>query len=131
MRAAFYEQASGLLHLPDGQSFQCYAGRADGRNNPDAQARRGVGPLPRGAYAISMPYRDPVRGPYVFRLQPQPGTEMFGRAGMLIHGDSIDHDASQGCIVACLQARLEIARLELRSLVVVAGSPACAIEKAA
>jgi len=47
----------------------------------------------------------------VLRLIPQEGTEMYGRAGMLIHGDSVSEPgtASLGCIVQSHWARVKIA----------------------
>ena len=38
---------------------------------------------------------------FVIRLEPDPGNNMCGRSGFLIHGDSTKHPgfASQGCII--------------------------------
>jgi hypothetical protein len=48
--------------------------------------------------------------PPVIRLEPLPGTQMFGRpGGFLIHGDNATHTASQGCIIvdgAALRAQI-------------------------
>jgi hypothetical protein len=37
----------------------------------------------------------------VLRLEPEPDTDTFGRAGFLMHGDSGAHpgEASEGCII--------------------------------
>ena len=60
----------------------CYSGTAEYRNSP---------------YAINL--KD--KGPCVFRLVPERGTEIFDRDyyGFLIHGDSSSGNASTGCIV--------------------------------
>ncbi|MGK3131451.1 tlde1 domain-containing protein [Pantoea sp. C8B4] len=44
------------------------------------------------------------------RLQPAPSNVMYGRAGFLIHGDSVAHPggASNGCIVMPLNIRHKI-----------------------
>lgn len=78
-----------------------YSGAGDGKNNPDAQGRHNVGPIPRGFYVIEAPVDTVTHGPYVLRLTPKADNEMFDRAGFLIHGDSVIHPgtASQGCII--------------------------------
>ncbi len=84
-----------------------YAGNGAGKNNPDMERVKGHGPLPRGLYKIGAPYDDAHLGPVVFHLDPEPGTEMFGRSLMRIHGDSAAHpgDASDGCIILGLKLR--------------------------
>jgi len=49
-------------------------------------------------------------GPIVVRLTPMPGTEMFGRHSMLIHGDNKrgGRTGSTGCIVLPREARERI-----------------------
>jgi hypothetical protein len=72
----------------------------DGKNNPAMQQVACVGPLPAGWYDIvGQPFDSPEHGPFCLRLQPRPETEMYGRTGMLIHGDSVEHPgcASEGC----------------------------------
>ena len=72
-----------------------------------------VGPIPRGAWRIE-PFRDDPggKGPVVAHLTPIEGTETFGRAGFMIHGDNsaLNHSASEGCIVAPRFIRDQIAR---------------------
>lgn len=94
-----YSQSTGRLTGPDGQTASGYSGTGAGRNAPDAQAIRNVGPIPRGAYTIGPPQDTATHGPHVMRLTPLPETETFGRDGFLIHGDNARHDASQGCII--------------------------------
>lgn len=96
-----YEQISGRLTLNGILLGVGYSGHLEGKNNPAMQDDPGVGPIPQGLWDINPP-QDTVRhGPYVMRLDPRVGTETFGRAGFLIHGDSIDHpgQGSEGCIV--------------------------------
>lgn len=96
-----YEQATGRM-LHDGERVAIgYSGAGDGKNNPAMQDVKNVGPLPCGLYTIDAPVDTVTHGPYVLRLEPYPENEMFGRAGFLIHGDSVVHPgtASEGCII--------------------------------
>ncbi len=87
-----------------------YAGKDAGKNNPAMQHVHNVGPLPCGLYEIGQPYNTKEHGPYVLPLTPDPGNEMFGRGGFLIHGDNIQSPgtASEGCIIASKLTRLRI-----------------------
>ena len=78
-----------------------YAGRGEGKNNPDMQSVKGIGPIPVGLYHPEAPVNHPVVGLYAIRLVPHPDNEMFGRSSFLMHGDSRQHpgEASHGCIV--------------------------------
>jgi len=97
-----YAQRTGQVTDPDSMKAGCgYAGREDGRNNPQMQALKDIGPLPVGTYHIQAPVDTTTHGPYVLWLLPDPDNQMFGRGGFGIHGDSIEHPglASEGCIV--------------------------------
>jgi hypothetical protein len=105
-----YHQSSGLLSR-DGEALGTgYSGMGDGKNNPQMEAVHDVGPLPAGNYQIGPAHDTLAFGPHVMALTPSPGNEMFGRAGFLIHADSISHPgrASHGCIVLPLSLRQKI-----------------------
>lgn len=93
--------APGLLRSPSGTLFAGYSGSGEHKNNPDSTPIQNLGPLPCGVYHIESPVDTPSHGPYVLRLRPDPGNEMYGRGGFLIHGDSkkAPGTASQGCII--------------------------------
>jgi hypothetical protein len=97
-----YAQKTGEL-TRDGQSVaDGYSGCDNGKNNPDMQAIRDVGPIPQGEWTIEgPPSNSPEHGPYVLRLEPASGTDTFGRGGFLMHGDSKEHPgcASKGCVI--------------------------------
>lgn len=107
-----YSQGIGTLSAHDGFMAIGYAGYETGKNNPAMQEVPNVGPLPRGVYTVtgpecigaSFPCPDchgataHRHGPYVLRLHPIEGNEMFGRGGFLIHGDNGKGTASEGCI---------------------------------
>lgn len=106
-----YDQRSGELSLNGEVYAMGYAGAGEGKNNPDMQHVHNVGPLPRGKYTIvGRPYDTKAHGPFVLRLQPDPCNEMCGRAGFLIHGDSIKNPgtASEGCIIVPRPVREKI-----------------------
>lgn len=97
-----YAQKTGdLLH--DSQHVaRGYSGIDAGRNNPDMQALRNLGPIPQGEWTIfGPPVNTRDHGPYVLRLEPKAQTNTFGRSGFLMHGDSIESPgcASHGCVI--------------------------------
>jgi len=106
-----YEQATGkLTGYTNGLNYAPavgYAGRDEGKNNPDMQNVKGIGPLPKGLYTILPPRPSPVVGPYALPLLPDPHNEMFNRSSFYIHGDSVEHpgEASHGCIVIDFSVR--------------------------
>ena len=75
-----YEQESGAIIRPDGSLLAVgYSGRVPGgRNNPDKQCEKNVGPIPRGYYTIDPPASKPKK-PYYMPLTPNPGTDTCGR----------------------------------------------------
>lgn len=134
MAYAVYEQATGdfrILEVEDGgvdrvlYETRGYAGRGYDRNRPDADHLRGRGPLPRGEYGV---YLKPHRRFWApaFILLPKPGTNMKGRAGFWIHGDSLVNpgDASSGCIILSAAAREWVKHYRVRHLEVLSGLPA-------
>lgn len=112
-----YSQSGGTLRAGgDGQegffAQNLYAGRLDAKNNPDQDHRKNKGPLPRGFYRIGRPFNHPNCGRYCLRLTPEPGNQMHGRDGFLIHGASRNParngQESEGCIIAPLEVRQAI-----------------------
>jgi hypothetical protein len=89
-----------------------YSGHGEGKNNPFMQNVKGVGPLPTGVYWMGQePFDHHIHGKYCLRLIPVTGTEMYGRAGFLIHGDNVHHpgEASEGCIILDHDLRVQMA----------------------
>lgn len=117
-----YRQASGCLDHNGLIVATGYSGSGPGKNNPAQQAVHDVGPIPQGKFTIGDPYDTDSHGPHVMRLTPDPADEMFGRAGFLIHGDSISHPgtASHGCIILPRDVRNRIADSGDRELTVTA-----------
>lgn len=102
-----YHQESGRL-LHDGAMVATgYSGAGAGKNNPAMQSAHNVGPIPIGKYTIGPPCDTDTHGPYVLRLTPNASNDMCGRAGFLMHGDSVAHPgtASQGCIIQARSVR--------------------------
>lgn len=110
-----YDQKTGLIERTWNQQRRRlgpgYSGHAEGLNNPDMQADKDTGPIPRGRCTIGGFHSEPVFGPVVARLYPAEDNEMFGRSGFLIHGDNAAEDftGSHGCIVLPREVREAIA----------------------
>ena len=119
-----YQQSTGNLYHDTTPLGTGYAGHGLGLNNPAAQFIEGVGPLPCGWYTIGAPFDHPRCGPFTMRLTPDADTEMNGRAGMCMHGDtaSENHTASDGCIVAARDIRETVWASGDRRLLVVPGT---------
>jgi hypothetical protein len=97
-----WDQSAGTLMNRRGELVgRGYAGHEWGRNNPEAQAAVGLGPVPRGRWKIGPPRLSETTGPYTLDLWPEPGTDTCGRTAFRIHGDSLTHpgQASHGCII--------------------------------
>ena len=98
-----YKQSTGELFLRGAPVTTpwvvCYSGAGSGKNNPDYQCVKDIGPIPRGWYTISSVSQTPAA--YTLVLTPDAGNDMCGRSGFLIHADNIQLPgwASEGCIV--------------------------------
>ena len=94
--------STGEMMQPDGTLLaKGYSGDPQYKDDPDAQKLKSQGPIPTGRYGITEPVDTAFHGPYCLGLVPDPENAMWGRAGFLIHGDSIDRPgtASEGCII--------------------------------
>lgn len=116
-----YQISTGDLQHDGEHVGICYSGQGDGLNNPELSHVRNYGPLPKGLYTIGPVFRHSSKGPVCMRLTPAPGVEMHGRDGFLIHGDNklMNHTASEGCIIASLTIRQDIAQSKDRELLVI------------
>lgn len=96
-----YHQQSGKLYDEGTLVGIGWAGHLDGKNNPDMQDIKGIGPLPQGLYTVNDPVDNTHLGPLAFPLTPHPENFMFGRNSFFIHGASSSHPAlsSDGCII--------------------------------
>jgi hypothetical protein len=115
-----YRQKDGEF-LHDGYFIGTgYSGTGEGRNNPDYESVRNIGPIPRGQYTIGACHDEiPGLGPCVFALIPTPSTNEFGRTDFYIHGDNMRHDASHGCIILGPTIRRQIEGSGDRDLTVI------------
>ena len=97
-----WKQSAGEMWQSDEFIAHGYSGAGRGENNPDYQSVPDQGPIPCGQWSIvSLTVENTPHGPYVLHLVPGEQTNTFGRAGFLIHGDSIKEPgtASKGCII--------------------------------
>lgn len=101
----------------------CYSGFGPAKNDAKRIQEAGLGPIPTGAYLIGAEELDVDKhGPVALHLIPQTGTEVFGRSGFMVHGDSKNHPgaASHGCIIAPKAVREQMADGHDKLLIVVA-----------
>lgn len=107
-----FQQSNG--RFTHDNEFICfgYSGNGEGKNNPLKEAIPNVGPIPKGDYNIGVAFDHATKGPICMRLNPLESTNVYGRSGFMIHGDSIlkPGTASEGCIILPKSARFEIAR---------------------
>lgn len=97
----------------------------EGQNNPAAQSRPNIGPIPCGTYTVGPPECVDTPGPhglFVLPLIPDPANDMCGRSGFLCHGDSLAHagDASHGCIILPRAIREQLAASDDKRSIVIA-----------
>ena len=97
-----------------------YSGGGAEKNNPQAENEIGA-VIPKGIDRIEGPIDDSRSGPEAFRLIPDPGNNMFGRAGFEIHGQGATSPAlsSQGSIVVEKRVRDLLAASDDRTLHVI------------
>lgn len=115
-----YDQSSGELRHDGAFEGTGYSGTGAGRNKPGDQDIPNIGPIPQGKYRIGPAYEHHDLGPCVMNLDPEPGTETFGRSLFRIHGDNQRHDASHGCVILGPAIRRLIARSSDHDLEVLA-----------
>lgn len=134
-----YEQNTGLLHFCEADdgglsrrraTVQCYSGAGAYRNKPQWEHLYARGPIPRGMWKIGDPQDHPRLGPVAIPLIPA-GHNARGRSGFYIHGDSVDGNASKGCIILHRNWREMIAHQGIRTLEVVQVLDAKRAERAA
>jgi hypothetical protein len=93
-----------------------YAGAGAGKNNPELEGVRDVGPIPRGIYSFGEPQDTEEHGKFAMRLHPDDATRQRiieldrGPDTFWLHGDSIEHPglASKGCPVASRPTRVRV-----------------------
>lgn len=106
-----FNQTTGEV-THDGQHFDwAYSGHSAGVNNPKMQYIPQVGPIPVGMYTIGPAFVHPHAGAVCMRLTPDKDTDTRGRSGFMWHGDniSLNHTASEGCVISPRIARLAAA----------------------
>lgn len=78
-----------------------WAGHGAGKNNPDMENVKNVGPLPEGWYTIGEPVESAHTGPYTLPLTPDLTNKEFGRGDFKCHGAAFEHPemSSDGCMI--------------------------------
>ncbi len=101
-----WDQSAGKLYQGNTFVANGYSGRDWAKNNPAAEGKVGMGPIPRGKWKIGAPYNSKNTGPYTLTLTAIDGNnddthQPTGRGAFRIHGDSVraPGTASHGCII--------------------------------
>jgi hypothetical protein len=97
-----------------------YSGAVGFKNDPEKEALRNKGPIPRGKWKIGGTIeKHPRLGPLCIRLFPD-GHTALGRSDFMIHGDSLKAPgtASKGCIILPYAVRQTISGSPDRELLV-------------
>lgn len=120
-----YEQTTGKLWLGSECVGVGYSGHAEGKNQPDLESVKGVGPLPRGQWRMGPAIHHQLLGPVAIPLAPELGTKTYGRSGFWVHGDSraAPGTASHGCLIFARAIRERLADSQSRTVEVVARLP--------
>ena len=115
-----YRQKSGALLDPWGLIVEHgYSGSEPAINRPIAEGVENVGPIPTGLYTIEPAIDHATCGPCSLPLTPDPGNDMHGRSGFLVHGDTDPPgSASTGCIIMSRATRDLISASDIRDLIV-------------
>lgn len=107
-----YSQSTGELRHNGASVGTGYSGAglsvSSGSNNPAMQHIPNQGPLPVGQYQIGASYSHPQKRPTSMNLTPA-GHNALGRSGFMIHGNNVQNNASQGCIILGPSIRQQIA----------------------
>ncbi len=98
-RTAVYDIAGHTVHMPDGRRLEAHSGRGRLQDNPAYVHRKNRGPTPPNVYELTMRERR-FHGVRAIRLNPAPGSTMYGRDGMLAHTYLLGPGGeSSGCVV--------------------------------
>lgn len=100
MTELVWKQRAGQMWRDGALYAAGLAGHGDGKNNPDMQNVKGVGPLPQGWYTMTGIKSGGPTGPDTIILVPDALNTMFGRGDFRIHGLKIGdpEHSSDGCI---------------------------------
>lgn len=97
-----YSQSTGQLRHNGTVVGTGYSGAgltaATGRNNASMQGTPNQGPIPAGQWNIGGAYNHANKGPTSMNLAPV-GHNALGRTAFMIHGNNVQNNASQGCII--------------------------------
>lgn len=120
-----WDQSAGELRHNGRLVAKGYSGAGEGRNNPELEHVRQVGPIPRGRWKIGSPRNSKAIGPYVLPVFAVDGQlddvhARTRRSAFRIHGDNRTGTASKGCIILARPIREQIWKSGDRDLEVVA-----------
>lgn len=103
-----YVQSTGDFFLDADYIESGYSGAGpDGKNKPEKECEKNIGPIPKGWYNIGDEINKP--SPVALPLTAdKPNYCNPARSGFLIHGDNSTSTASTGCIILSRKTREKI-----------------------
>lgn len=116
-----YSQHTGQLTDPEGVVVETgYAGAQPYVNQPSAEWREDLGPLPTGRYTMGAAFDHDVLGPCSLPLTPSPCNTMYGRSAFYVHGDTpeMNQTASTGCVIMSRATRDRLNASDVKDLTV-------------
>lgn len=97
-RTAVYDIAAHTVYMPDGTQLEAHSGLGPLRDNPAHVRKKMRGATPPNVYKLTMRERL-FHGVRAIRLNPEPGSTMYGRDGMLAHTYMLGSSGqSNGCV---------------------------------
>lgn len=126
-----YNSSTGELHAvntatgTDVKIGSGYSGYGFSANDPSQESIANTGPIPAGTYSIGTAFNSGHSGPETMTLTPNSGTDVYGRTGFEMHGDTATsnqfglHDASDGCIIMDPNIRYAVGASGISTLEVV------------
>lgn len=97
-QTAIYDISAHTIYLPNGERLEAHSGLGPMRDDPRYVSAKNRGPTPPNVYDLSM-RRGSFHGVQAIRLNPEPGSRMYGRDGILAHTYMLGPSGqSNGCL---------------------------------
>jgi hypothetical protein len=97
-QTAVYDISAHQVYMPNGLTLEAHSGLGMLKDNPETVQARNAGATPPAIYDLR-PREKLFHGVRALRMIPADGSDMLGRAGLLVHGFMLGPDGdSNGCV---------------------------------
>jgi hypothetical protein len=97
-QTAVYDISAHKVYLPNGLTLEAHSGLGMLKDNPETVQARNAGATPPAIYDLR-PREKLFHGVRALRMIPADGSDMLGRAGLLVHSFMLGPDGdSNGCV---------------------------------